>query len=151
VLALKKLFVVRHGEYGEENLTDRGERQAFLMGQKIKERASGSVVILVSPAPRAQQFASIIAGTLDLMNEMLISNESFRPDPPYSELKKMVEAISGRDEDCVIVVTHGGTSDVLPKSFANQFEGKEIPSILPSLDFGCAYVVDVETGVLEYV
>lgn len=146
------LFVVRHGDYDDdENLTDWGERQANSMGQIIEERASGSVVMLVSPATRAQQFAVIIARVLGLEEEKLITDESFRPDPPYSELKEMIEAINGRDEDCVIVVTHGGTSDVLPRKFAREFEDKEIPSILPALDCGCAYVVDVETGILEYV
>lgn len=72
-MAVRHFYLIRHAEPGEDGrLTERGVRQAELLGQRLAHLPLGSVQH--GPLPRATETARLVAGQLG-------------GDVPVSELK----------------------------------------------------------------
>jgi len=109
-MSFKKLFLVRHADYGggsDPHLSDEGKRQSFQLSQKITsllEEGEG-VTIWTSVANRAHQTAQIIKQEMQLAELFVFgklwSDNSHRHD--FDWLKYQINQFEG---DVLIIVSH---------------------------------------------
>ena len=121
-VAMKKLVVVRHGDYGDDgHLNEAGVKQLEGLASKLAAAVgTGKVLILSSPAIRTKESAEIISlkfNSVPETTEWLFVD--VRSDMNLPAVLQLVDA--RRDEmDCVILVTHGPYVRDFPVYFGKQ-------------------------------
>lgn len=143
---LKKLFIVRHGDYlssGEEGLSPLGIRQMESIGAEIKtQHINGTKPrIITSTATRAKQSADILTRILEVEAEEheVLWSENRRPP----QVKKVFDLIDLDGPEVVIMVTHLEYTELLPLYFGvYALGGSKLP--YREIRKGSAYVIDCE-------
>ncbi len=140
---MKKLIVVRHGQYDNTgHLSDAGHEQIRVLASKLKKLIDEnmSIVVLTSPASRARESADIISNVLGVKTEesdVLLSEGILHP----MNLSRALEFVKSKDKtDIIILVTHFDYVADFPKYFSEKELGIELLSI--EIGKGEAWVVD---------
>lgn len=126
------LYLIRHAKSSWENtalsdferpLNDRGQRDAPMMGQRLKARNVKPDLILSSPAERALKTATIIAGSIAYPAAKIKTDKNLY----HAEDAELLRIIQQSDEanQCVWVFGHNpGLTD-----FVNQLTTEVIDNI----------------------
>jgi len=148
---MKKLILVRHGEYEENeemNLSQEGRKQIESLAEKLSAVTNGNPpLILVSPTTRTIESAEIISKKLDAIVEkykaLYIGNRT--------GFSKFLEILHERlDNEIIIAVTHLEFCEGFPKYFGREYlEGIEFES--ERVEVGEACVVDIETKTIKII
>lgn len=105
---MKKLIIVRHGQYGiNYHLDDNGRAQIKALTERLKLFVNGEkVLILTSPTDRARESAEIIdqAFTVGFEEHEILWSENGHP----ADFPKTLELIRSREDQVgvIILVTH---------------------------------------------
>ncbi|MDP3882493.1 MAG: phosphoglycerate mutase family protein [Candidatus Staskawiczbacteria bacterium] len=158
---MKKLFIVRHGDYtddGEylnEPLSSLGKKQADSLADKLEGHVDkASVVILSSTSLRATQFAEIISARLDLpfeSSDLLWSGTGGKVFGISDDFKKVLELLDKRpeDPDVVILVTHYEYVGGFTRFFGRvKLDVRLLGEVIPK---GTAWLIDCEKKELSYI
>ncbi|MGD0977492.1 MAG: histidine phosphatase family protein [Minisyncoccia bacterium] len=147
---MKKLIVVRHGDYdletlelnkmGREQIRDAAnEIKAVIMGEGDKIDSS-KILILTSPADRNILSAYIIAETFDTAVKVAdILFVTKKQDYVKDNFLGLVESKKDR-YDYLIIVSHGPVAKYFPHDFGEAVLKKEIP--IADVKMGGFVVVD---------
>lgn len=151
-MKLKKLILVRHGEYnlGTKGLSDNGCDQINYLVDKIAPFINkGNTTILSSTAKRAAESADIISERTGVgyeNHEILWSDEEHRED--YEGAMELIEQHINKVETLVLV-THYEYAERLPGIFAKAKLAKNIwPVAIPK---GYAAMLDCVTGDFQII
>ncbi len=142
---LKKLIIVRHGDYSQAdggNLTRTGRKQMELLGLHLKENHINGTIprVLSSTLPRAHQSGQLVAQPFSVgveTSELLVSH-----DGTFLEPDKVLALINDPDE-VVIMITHLEYAECLPLYFGKSFLNMDYGKVYFSK--GTAYVINCET------
>lgn len=129
---MKRLFLIRHGDYEKGELNEFGKQQMTRMGESIRSLAIGTSYIASSPAKRAYQSAEIISRALSIGNVEAV--EFFSPyefnhgiKGHYEKLMGIVDERSG-EADNLVLVAHLPLVEPFAPFFAKSkeidFDGK---------------------------
>jgi phosphohistidine phosphatase SixA len=155
-MALKKLIVVRHGQYAGNFLTQEGSKRIEALGDTLAPILAGtSVAIFSSPAMRAVRTAWILEEKLpgatfdreDLYPFLESKNEELTPRQA-SEAANLVEE-AGETYEAVILSTHLEFVEEFP-SFWGVRRDQKIP-FAHGLPPGSARIISVATGKVEEI
>ena len=154
-VAIKHLFVVRHGIYGsDERLSSDGKKQMETLGKNIKEiLGGGSAYIVSSTAPRALDSSTVLSEQLGLNGferlEYLWSGSdapsgSYEYDVGVQARDKLVKIIEEREKkaDGLILVAHLEIAEDLPSHFYNKRFNQKVN--IGELSKGQAVHIDLE-------
>lgn len=148
---MKKLVVVRHGQYGhDDHLNEVGRYWIKHLAKTLGVHLNGgSVLLLTSPADRARESAEIIGAHfgVELEEHDVLWSEGIHPEDFPSALK-LVQSRQ-REVDTLILVTHLEYVRGFPSYFARQELRVEIKC--HPIEKGEAWVVDCEQGSLFHV
>jgi phosphohistidine phosphatase SixA len=140
---MKKLILVRHGQYdNSSHLTENGREQIKMLATKLKIYIDNdmSISVLASPTYRTQESADIISKIFnikfEIKNELL--SEGFAHAMNLSRAYNLIKSKDG--VDIVILVTHFDYVADLPKYFSEKEWGIKLPSV--EIGKGEAWVVD---------
>lgn len=142
---MKKLIIVRHGDYDYRNndLNLRGISQIEKLSERIAQLVAGErVVILSSDRERATSSAKIIADKLVLgftEHELLWSENCHQTN--LSEALILIDQ-AGESADIVIVVTHYEYTAELPPEYGKRLGVSGFPH--RESDKGTARVIDFD-------
>lgn len=148
---MKRLVVVRHGEYGSgDHLNEEGRAQMNALAEKLKPLFSGcSVLVLTSTANRARESAEILTAAFSAAceaHEILLSESSHQEDLPG-----VYELVRSRQDlaDVVMLVTHLEYA----RDFPSYFGEKQLETHWHQgeLEKGEAKVIDCEFKTIRYV
>ena len=143
---MKRLFLVRHGNYNSEGLTDDGREQVTRLAESIRPLAIGTSYVMSSPIKRALQSAEIVAralGIADIEQVPFFHQDEFYHRVP-GHLEKAMQIVTERAGmvDNLVVVAHLPlVEDFTPyfaKSSETPFEFYATPRK------GEGYCVDIE-------
>jgi len=118
--SIKRLTLLRHAKSSWENpdlndfdrpLNKRGERDAPLMGRRLKERGFAPDLLLVSPARRARLTGEAIADQLKLDNRQLTFNEHIYL-ATVSELLVLLRSIADSHQNVLLIGHNPGITDL---------------------------------------
>lgn len=143
---MKKLIVVRHGDYGFDNhLNEKGEGQMKRISEKLREHIKGlSVYILSSSADRARESTEALSRELDIgfeFNELLWSDE----EHGWSN-EALLDLIRTKTRvDVIVLVTHYEYANDFPRYFAMfQLKVEDASPFCKRVEKGEAVVIDCE-------
>lgn len=157
---MKKLVVVRHGDYEDEDnddekLSSLGEKQIAQLAEKLESHLNGfSVVILSSTALRARQSAEILVDKFGAAFEgldLLWSGEGGKSFGTFMDFKKLLKMIEERKEqaEVYVLVTHYEYIEDFPMFFGKQRLGATLKSeVIPK---GTAWLIDCEKKEMIHV
>ncbi len=129
---LKQLTLVRHAtsSLGNPDLKDfdrplnkRGQQDAPLMGQRLKERNFSPDLLLASPACRSRMTAEALADQLNLDNGQLTYNAHIY-QANSSELVALLRTIADEQQNVLLVGHNPGITDL-----ANYLVGGRLENI----------------------
>lgn len=148
---MKKLIVIRHGEYDEAtgHLSEKGRVDVQRLVEKLSPVIGDSTVrIFTSPATRAVETAEIFA---DMRGGLVEQHPILCPekgkDPDYAQLLTWMETRQAFAE-VIILVTHGVVGE-FAGHYANRRLGLKVREEM--VDHDMAYVVDCEHPDLDCV
>ncbi len=131
---MKTLYLVRHAKSSWNNanmsdharpLNDRGERDAPLMGERLKARKPQPTIIISSSAVRAETTATILAEAIDYpLSDLKIDERLYG-----AELNDVISIIGKLNDaiECGMLVGHNPTfTDVINALSGSQM--KEVPT-----------------------
>ncbi len=146
---MKKLVIVRHGDYGfDGSLSKTGRGQMERLARGLRSRlGGGKAIILFSTAPRGEQSARILGVELGITelepHEVLWSDRDNGRSAHPAETLALVR--SKKDQyDIVILVTHYEYAEEFPMYFSN-FEFDGLLFTCAEIKKGEAWVIDCET------
>ena len=125
---MKRLTLVRHAKSSwaapaspdrDRVLTDRGERDARMMGRRLVARKARPSLLVSSPAARAQATARAIAAALAYPAEFL----QFEDQLYLASLDELIELVRGqRDDfsDLMLVGHNPGLTDLVNRLLPEQ-------------------------------
>lgn len=148
---MKKLILVRHGEYGWNNqLTDYGRQQIASLSEQLKPHVNGaSLLILSSVAPRASESAEILGSAFGVGTEehdVLWSENQHREDLPAAlELVRSKKDVA----EVVMLVTHLEYVCDFPNYFGQHELGVSFQ--YQEISKGTAWVIDCEQKTINHV
>ena len=158
---MKTLFLLRHAKSSwdfpelkdfERPLSDRGNRDIPVMGERLRERAHAVDCIISSPAVRANTTARKMAEAIGYPVEEVSSN----PELYFAGTGMFLKAASLMDDGCHSLMLVGHNPAIT--EFANAMTGENIENIptcglvqmsLPidqwsAIELGCASLVDFD-------
>ena len=107
-------------------LAARGERDARLMGERLREREARLSSIVTSPATRTLQTAQIVAAAQDYPRERIIVDERlYLADP--AEILTVIAAFDPT-RTCVLVVGHNPGLSELAAALAPELGDSDLPT-----------------------
>ncbi len=128
----KRLTLLRHAKSSWENpdlndfdrpLNKRGQRDASLIGRRLKERNYTPDLLLVSPARRARLTAEAIADQLNFDNRELTFDEHIYM-ATVTELLALLRTIANNQQNVLLVGHNPGITDL-----ANYLVGGRLENI----------------------
>ncbi|MCM2339390.1 MAG: histidine phosphatase family protein [Burkholderiales bacterium] len=145
---MKKLVLIRHGDYVDISLTNEGREQLKELGEKLKNKFSQfSFIILYSPTERTKESKEILERYLNCDTEeveALRSSGGELNSKQVEEILKMIENKS--DRDIVILVTHFEFTTDFPNIYG---ETKGFDIGYKRIGYGCMRIINIENGVEE--
>ena len=144
--------IVRHGDYKDGRLDDRGRKKMEHLGRTLKLRFKGlKVVLLSSPINRAKESAEILGVNLEIP---FTEHQCLAAPGDSLEPKQIGESMRLFDEKCkefdvVIFTTHMPFIDKFPTHWASTREF-EIPRGFDR-DKGSAVLIDVFARKWEHI
>lgn len=149
---MKYLVVVRHGEYSDGRLNNRGRAQMGTLAEKLRPLTNGAtVLILASTTDRARESARILSSFFSSVgffeeHEILWSENSHPEDLPGT-----LELVRSRknEVDVLVLVTHYEYVVKFPAYFASEELGATMLSRL--IGNGEAWVLDCSQKTLTHV
>ncbi len=152
---MKKLIIIRHGDYSGNNLTSNGQRQIENLATKLKKFINNdSVTIITSPVRRAYESAEILSSFFKTEPE---PNHILWPS--FGCLKDCEKALSlirsnKEKRDVLIVVTHYEYMKSLPVYFAEKELDVDLKPVVFNyeiLDTGEGWVIDCQQKIITHV
>jgi phosphohistidine phosphatase len=150
---MKTLLILRHGKaqpdapHGDKArvLTGRGRRDSVTMGRRVASLVERLDSILTSDARRAQETATIAAGSAGYSGEITVEPDMYGASA--DELLEIVQAIPDRLA-CVLIVGHNPSFEELTDLLAGgDAEPADLPTCgLAHLEFDAARWGDVAAG-----
>jgi phosphohistidine phosphatase len=107
-------------------LAARGERDARLMGERLREREARLVSIVTSPATRTLQTAQIVAAAHDYPRERIVVDERLYLAAPADILT--VIAAFDATRTCVLVIGHNPGLSELAAALLPELGGSDLPT-----------------------
>ena len=148
---MKKLFVIRHGDYNDSlRLSELGKEQMTQVSEKILTRLNGhSMLMLSSTAPRAIDSANAISKVLLIdyeEHEMLWDDDSH-----WGNLNESIKLINSKKNlaDAILVVTHFDFTEELPEHYAKEV--LNISSLIGTVGKGEAWEIDFEEPTATHI
>ena len=148
---MKRLILVRHGAYREEDLTEIGRDQIKRLAEVLRSIVKeSSVLIMSSPKIRAEQTAQIIA---DALNVSFESNEAFDEFGSMDWLEEAVEMIDSKKDEAesIIITTHSVQVAEIPSTFSNAVWATKIHPRNLCLEYGQAWVLNCEDNTIQRI
>jgi phosphohistidine phosphatase len=117
---MKRLYLIRHAKSSwadpdlddfERPLNDRGQREAPMMGQRLKQANVQPDGILASPAKRALKTAKMLAAELDFPKERIMTAQSIY-DAGVSDLLKVIRQIEDALQRMLFIGHNPGLTDL---------------------------------------
>jgi len=108
---MKRLTIVRHGKAVqagkahadfERALTDRGERDAAMMGQRLAQQQPRPDGVISSPAKRALTTATIVAHELGFPAERILTEAKIY-EADMADLLEVIRGIDNQFADVILV------------------------------------------------
>ncbi len=134
---MKTVYFVRHAKSSwansnmsdhERPLNERGERDAPLMGQRLRHRESGPELVIASSAVRAKTTAKILAAEMKYPESEIIIDERLYGAEPNDALTILSELKN--DVSCVMLVGHNPTfTELVNRLSANHIANMPTCSI----------------------
>ena len=158
---MRRLLLLRHAKAvpASESLVDidrplaeRGERDARLIGQRLKRQRLRPALMLSSPAARALRTARLVAHEIDYPLEAIALDRRLYLAEPAA----IVEIIAGQDPSIqtLLVVGHNPGLTELVHRLVPAFEVEDMPTCaIVALDYADAAAwdrVERTTAVLHY-
>jgi phosphohistidine phosphatase SixA len=147
---MKKLIVVRHGEYLNGRLSGHGQIQIEKLAEKLKALVVGeSMLIFSSNAERARESAEIIGKAFDAQIEVceeLYSDEDHPVNLPWA--LELVKSNMGK-ADVIVLVTHFEYVGEFPSYYVEKELGMKAHSW--EIEKGGAWFVDCAAKELIHV
>jgi phosphohistidine phosphatase SixA len=144
---MKKLILVRYGQYENGHLTQEGIRVMTLSGERLKLFVEeNKVVVVASSTPRAFESGKIVAdilGTELLVNDSLYAAEEDGKFPDNMQAKEFVESFEDTVE-VLIAIASREYIETLPAYILDQ-------SIETHLERGECLVIDYENKSISYL
>ncbi len=147
---MKKLFVVRHGDYDDDNrLNEHGKKQIRELAKIVQADLNGySVLILSSSAPRASDSAEAMDEVLKVgfeENKVFWYDSSHwsNPDDAHKAIMEKKD-----DADVIIVITHLDFTEDIPGIFMNELG---IDAHCCSVGKGQAWKIDLENRTMQRI
>jgi phosphohistidine phosphatase SixA len=144
---MKKLILVRYGQYENGHLTQEGIRVMTLSGERLKQFVEeNKVVVVASSTPRAFESGKIVAdilGTELLVNDSLYAAEEDGKFPDTVQAKEFVESFEDTVE-VLIAIASREYIETLPAYILDQ-------SIETHLERGECLVIDYENKNISYL
>lgn len=150
---MKRLTLVRHAKSSwsdaglpdiDRPLSQRGERDAPLMGERLRARKARPSLIVSSPAKRAKSTAKIIAHTLGYPQEFL----QFERRVYSADYRTLLDIIAGQDDACsdLMLVAHNPSLTVLANHLTRGFDVDNVPTTgIVAIDFDVQHWSDLAT------
>lgn len=150
-MPLKKLIVVRHGDYGGLGLTELGKRQIDALTRALSAILTGSKILLLSStASRAKETSLILAAGLGGLKfdeyACLYAKDKDLSSAEVESVSKLIEE-NTEAYDVIILSTHMEFIDQFPTAWGGK-HGFQIP-LRNRTPNGYARIIDVETGEVE--
>lgn len=131
---MKTVYLVRHGKAVsmdsgipdfERTLMERGENDAELIGERLKELKVNPSLIISSPAPRALASAKLIARQLGYLQKSIRTRKSLY----YQEDDALINVINEIDDnlDSIMVIGHNPSFTDFAQSYTKDFKA-DIPT-----------------------
>ena len=129
---MKTLYLVRHAKSSWNNsnlsdharpLNDRGERDAPLMGKRLRKRTPQPTLIISSSAVRAETTATTLAEAIDYpLSDLKVDERLYgaEPNDVLAIIRELDDAI-----DCAMLVGHNPTFTNL----VNSLSGSQIDNV----------------------
>lgn len=150
---MKKLIVVRHAPYGnDDRINEWGREVTDMLIERLKSLVTGQKVrILTSTEDRAKDTADIIARELNTSppeaHEVLWSENKHPMNLPAALL--LIQKYQDETE-VLIIITHLEYAEVLSKHYGDKVLGKHVPAQY-DIQKGEATVLNCENGEMEYL
>jgi phosphohistidine phosphatase SixA len=153
---LKKLIVVRHGDYscrknGVTLLTEAGKASMELLAKKLIPHMQGEVIVRSSPAVRALQSVAIISKEsgfgYDICEGLWYADEHRYPEDPDKVLKLILSLAD--TTDVIVLMTHRDYTSLLPAYFSALFLNTRLES--SPIDYARAAIIDCENATLSLI
>lgn len=144
-MKLKKLIVVRHGNFGYHGLTEAGRDEIEGAAVKISDYVEGKATVMFSsPAERAIQSAEIISEMLDIgfdIKQAIDSNRQYNQAATLELVKKHMD-----EAEIIILVSHLECATYFPPFFAWKLFDTRI--FCEDAYYGDVVIFDCETASL---
>jgi phosphohistidine phosphatase len=151
---MKHLLLLRHAKssWAEDGLTDverplsaRGERDAPLMGERLRQRGARPGLIIASPAVRTRRTAKLIAQALDYPREGIRYDTMLYLASPTAILD--IIASQSRELDGLLVVGHNPGLTDLTKRLLPELRFDDLPTAaVVAIDIDAAEWADVDNA-----
>lgn len=142
---MKKLIVIRHGDYDFDlRLNEVGRAQVLGLARSILAHAEGSILILSSVALRALESAEIIQSVVggQIEEHKVLWSERGHPEDFPSALKLVRERMESAGT--IILVTHLEYAHDFPSYFLSEELNRSHGTII--VEKGEGVVIDYEKG-----
>ena len=143
---MKKLVIVRHGDYGfDDSLSTKGKAQMKRLAENLRPELDGrKTIILFSTAPRGEQSARILGAELEITacepHEVLWSDRENARSPHPAKTLALIRS-KKEQYGIVILVTHYEYAEEFPMYFSQfEFDGLLFPCV--EIKKGEAWVID---------
>ncbi len=151
---MKKLILVRYGEWQNNHLSEEGIRMMSSTAERLKTALQGLTFCIISAEiPRAIESAEILAKFLtapavEKYPELYAAEEDGRLADPAAALNIITSV--GQHYDVVVTVVSREYIETLPQFiFTYVFAGQKLPKA--QLDRGEALIIDFETRAIRYL
>lgn len=150
---MKQLILVRHGKAEQRSyssdfkrdLTTRGINDAHMVGGKVREKISGKMALISSPANRAIQTARIFAEELSYPEKQIKEIEEIYSWLSTSEFLYIISKTSN-DIDNILSFGHNPAKMILAEQFAPEFDGHMPTSCAVGIVFKVKHWKDLEVN-----
>lgn len=147
----KFVIAIRHGDYSERNLTQKGIEDISSVAEKIKDLIVGkSVALFTSPTTRTVETSCIIAEKFGIEAIKCDSLRNDRYINGQSQMKDIMDLIGDNNPEVVIAVTHFTAPSGIIDAFANEFLGNTVVGKM-EIEKGRALILDLSTAEYDLI
>ena len=148
---MKRLMLVRHAKSSwsdarladiDRPLSERGERDAPRMGERLRVRKARPSLILSSPAKRAKATAKVIARSIGYPEEFL----QYERRVYSADYRTLLDIIAEQDDACseLMLVAHNPSLTVLANQLAPELDVDNVPTTgIVAIDFDVDHWADL--------
>lgn len=155
---MKRLFLVRHGEYRGDHLSEHGEDQIIRLSYVMKEFMNlvENSIILSSPVRRAIESAQIMAKKIDNITIMDTKNVILDEKSAYDKkfmpkIRKLIKT-SLEKADIVVFITHLNVIECIYRYFLYEKKFNDVNlSKIVMLEYGDACLIDFDEKSVTYI